>query len=128
MIVVSGGIVSTTQVCVAGVESMLPDVSVAFTENVCEPSARLLYVVGVVHAVYAELSILHWNVLPVFVEWNANDAVFVFSTVPDGPESINVSGGVVSGIKYEVKTKSPLKGMDGLPVAAIPAAYGLPDT
>ena len=50
-IVVSGGVVSTVQVRLAGLGSVLPAGSVARTVNVCEPSARPLYVWGEVHAV-----------------------------------------------------------------------------
>lgn len=39
---VSGGVVSTVQVRSAGVWSVFPAVSVAFTENVCGPSAKPL--------------------------------------------------------------------------------------
>ena len=38
--VVSGAVVSTVQVCVAGVGSAFPAASTARTLNVCEPSAR----------------------------------------------------------------------------------------
>ncbi len=49
LIVVSGAAVSTVNVRVAGVGSMLPAVSVARTENVCAPSASAPNARGDVH-------------------------------------------------------------------------------
>ncbi len=50
VIVVSGAAVSTVNVRVAGEPSTLPAASLARTENVCSPSARLVYACGDVQA------------------------------------------------------------------------------
>jgi hypothetical protein len=47
--VVSGAVVSTVQVKSAGVGSVLPASSVAFTEKVWEPSLRPVRLLGEVH-------------------------------------------------------------------------------
>jgi hypothetical protein len=44
--VVSGAVVSTVQVLVAGVSSVLPAPSMARTRKVCSPSARPAYSAG----------------------------------------------------------------------------------
>ena len=99
VIVVSGGVVSPTtltiQVLEAGVGSVLPAASVAFTEKVCEPFASAVYEAGEVHAVKAAPSRLQANVEPASVDVNGIDASAV-ATVPVGPPVIVVSGGVVS--------------------------------
>jgi hypothetical protein len=56
----AGGAVSTTHVTAAGAP-VFPATSVAFTWNVCEPSAMLGYVFGDVHAEYVPSS-AHWKV------------------------------------------------------------------
>ena len=52
---------------------------------------------GDAHAAKDPVSSLHWNEEPASVEWKVNVAVLL-STVPLGPESINVSGGVLSRV------------------------------
>ena len=98
VIVVSGGVVSvvvTVKARLAGDRSGLPAPSVANTAKVCEPSASAAVVKGVLQAVKAAPSMLHWKVEPGSVEEKVN--VGVESPVaPDGPESITVSGGVLS--------------------------------
>ena len=83
-IVVSGGVVSTVQVRLAGVGSVLPAGSVARTVNVCEPSARPLYVWGEVHAVSAPPSSVQPKVEPVSVALKAKVAD-AEPTVPGRP-------------------------------------------
>src|SRR5439155_1341806 len=58
---VSGGVVSTVQLAVAGVGSALPALSVARTRKPWLPSARPLYACGLVQAVKAAPSRLHWK-------------------------------------------------------------------
>jgi hypothetical protein len=88
---VSGAVVSTVHVCVAGVASTLPASPLARTEKVCDPSARPEYDLGAVHASYAPPSSLHSNDAPAGVEEKSNDAVLE-ATVPLGPLVIEVSG------------------------------------
>src|SRR5215204_3746488 len=55
-----GAAASIVQVLLAGVGSVLPAASVAYTWKVCSPSAKLEYCVGEVHALKAAaLSSLH---------------------------------------------------------------------
>ena len=68
VMVVSGAPVSTLQVKLAGVASVLPAESVARTENVCEPSARPVIVADELQAAYGAASSLHSNVDPGFVD------------------------------------------------------------
>jgi hypothetical protein len=70
--------------------------SLARTSNVCEPLPRPEYALGDVQDPQAPASSRHWNVEPVSVEVNPKLAELLV-TVPDGPELIVVSGGVVSG-------------------------------
>jgi hypothetical protein len=86
----------TVHVRDAGDVSALPAASVARTSNVCEPFARLEYALGEEHELQFPLSRRHRKVEPVSVDANWNDAE-ALETVPDGPELIDVSGGVVSG-------------------------------
>ena len=74
---------------------MLRAASVALTEKVCDPLASPVYFLGVEQAMKAALSSLHWKVELASEEEKANVALFCFM-VPEGPESIVVSGGVVS--------------------------------
>ena len=64
----------------------------------CEPSPRLEYGAGLVHAVKVPVSRRHSNVEPDSVAWNANEAVVALVTVA-GPESMMVSGGVLSTVQ-----------------------------
>ena len=63
-IVVSGAVVSTMNVCVAGLASVLPAASVARTWNVWLPSLSAASVCEDVHAANGALSTRHWNVAP----------------------------------------------------------------
>ena len=91
---VSGATVSTVQVCVAGLGSMLPAASTASTRKVCEPWLRVLKVIGVVQDVKSCVSIWQRKVAPAS-ELNANVAE-VDRVGPLGPLLIVVSGGVRS--------------------------------
>ena len=93
---VSGGVVSTTQVRVAGVASMLPAASRARTSKVCEPSVTLVRACGLVAAANAAASTRLSNVELVSLEVKVNEAEAEF--VRDaGAAEIVVSGAVVSG-------------------------------
>ena len=96
--VVSGATVSgtTRQVRSAGVWSTLPAGSVARTRSLCSPTARPLSCLGDVQAVNASLSSAHSNVENSWLDEKAIDAL-VLSVSGSGPESIVVSGGVLSG-------------------------------
>ena len=74
---------------------MLPAASLALTLKVCGPLANPVYFLGEEQALKAALSSLHSKVLPASEEEKANVALFCFM-VPEGPESMVVSGGVVS--------------------------------
>ena len=74
---------------------MLRAASVALTEKVWEPLAKPVYFLGEEQAPKAPPSSLHSKVEFASEEENVNDAE-VLLTVPDGPESMVVSGGVVS--------------------------------
>jgi hypothetical protein len=96
-IAVSGAIVSTVQLRVAGVGSALPTASAARTEKVCGPSARPEYDFGDVHAAHAPASSLHSKPAPDSGDENANDAE-LDATVPAGPLESEVSGATVSTV------------------------------
>ena len=74
---------------------MLPAPSVARTEKVCAPSARELCDLGEAHEAQLPLSSLHSNVEPLSFAEKPKLAL-VEVVVPEGPESIAVSGAVVS--------------------------------
>jgi hypothetical protein len=86
----------TVQLRLSRVASMLPAASVALTEKVWEPTASLMYCLGEEHALKAPPSSLHWKVEFASLEEKVNEALFCFM-VPEGPNCIVVSGGVVSG-------------------------------
>jgi len=73
----------------------LPAASLALTEKVCGPLANPVYFLGEEQALKAALSSLHSKVLPASEEEKVNVALLDF-IVPEGPESIVVSGAVVS--------------------------------
>ena len=100
--VVSGAVVSTVQVRLAGVGSVLPAGSVARTVNVWEPSANPVYVLGEVQAVSDPPSSVQPNVEPVWLALKANVAVSEVA-VPVGPASMVVSGAVLSTVRYAVE-------------------------
>src|SRR5262249_20643001 len=103
--VVSGG-ASTVQVRRAGVGSTLLDVSTARTSTVWRPSARPLYVRGLVHVMKSAPSSRHSNratprsSVPVNVNVTDVDSVVTWSSTAAPPSSIAeviaVSGGAVS--------------------------------
>ncbi len=88
-------VVATVQVRLAGVESVLPEASVALTEKVWEPSAKPVYCCGEVQLLKAVLSRRHSKVEFASLEENSKVAEVLF-TVAEGPEVMVVSGGVVS--------------------------------
>ena len=100
---VSGGVVSTVKERVAGVASWFPAASSALKVAVWGPSDRPVKVFGDVQSAKGSESILHWTLavseagvpLKVKVAW-------LVAMVPVGPESIVVSGGVVSTVKVRV--------------------------
>jgi hypothetical protein len=100
VIVVSGGVVSTTQVNDAGEASTLPAESTARTWNVCDALDRPAYVLGVEQAVKPPPSIWHWNV-PASVDVNENDADAAFVGFT-GLAVIVVSGGVRSTVHVKL--------------------------
>src|SRR4029453_1173562 len=69
--------------------------SIARTRNVCWPSARLVKVAGELHAVDVCASSEHSKREPASLELKTKEAQ-LDATVPVGPESSVVSGGVVS--------------------------------
>src|SRR5215218_3998380 len=90
----SGAVVSTFQVRLAGVGSAPPAVSTALTSNVCVPSARAPSsgtLLGEAQASKVPPSSLHWKVASPWSEEKPNSAE-VLPTVPEGPESMVVSG------------------------------------
>ena len=92
------------KVRVAGVASVLPTASVARKETVCEPLARSANVFGLPQVVKAALSSLHSSLLvSPAVPWKAKVADLVRIVEPAaGPESIVVSGAVVSTLNVRV--------------------------
>ena len=92
---VAGAMVSTVQLRLAGVASVLPALSVALTWKVLGPSARPLYACGDVHAAKGPPFKLHSNVEPDSLEENVRFAEEL-ETIPDGPLTMDVSGAVVS--------------------------------
>ena len=74
----------------------MPVASVARTSKVCEVLVRLVYALGEVHEPQEPASIRHSYVEPDSEEVNPK-LPSATVTVPDGPEEIDVSGGVVSG-------------------------------
>src|SRR5215210_7420913 len=97
-IVVSGAAVSTVKPRDAGVGSTLPAKSVARTSNVCAPSASGAVVSGAEQPLQAPPSTRHSNVVPSSSEEKPNVGVVSF-VAPAGPESIVVSGGLLSTAK-----------------------------
>ena len=94
VIVVSGEVVSTVQVKLAGVGSVLPAASIASTANVCVPSVRPESVRGDEQAPYGAPSSEHWNDEP--GSDDANEKLDEPLDGSDGCAVIVVSGGVLS--------------------------------
>ncbi len=95
VIVIVGGPRSIDQLCVAGVPSVLPAVSVARTSNVWLPSAGAAVVCGLVHGAQRPPSTRHSKVDPPSLEWKVKVGVASLSSA-GGAESIVVSGAVRS--------------------------------
>jgi hypothetical protein len=68
VIVVLGATVSTVHVNDAGVASVFPVASIAFTWKVWDPSASVVNETGLVQALNAAPSSAHWNVEPASLE------------------------------------------------------------
>ena len=90
MIVVSGGVVSTENVRLAGVGSGFPAESFARTSNVWLPSVSVEVVKGLVHGPHAPASTRHSNDAPPTDAVNSNVGVLSV-VVPVGPAVIVVS-------------------------------------
>ena len=78
VMVVSGGAVSTVHVKLAGVGSTFVAASTARTWNVCDPSARPVYVCGLVQGAKPAPSRAQSNVAPTSLEVNVNVAEVEF--------------------------------------------------
>jgi len=108
VIVVSGAVVSTVQVRVAGVGSTFPAISAARTSKVWLPSESALYAFGLEHGENGAPSSLHSKLDPGSLEVNVNAAA-VALVGSAGPEPIVVSGAVRSTIQvYEAGVGSTL--------------------
>jgi hypothetical protein len=96
---VLGAVVSpdtcTVQPRVAGVGSVLPDVSTALTETVWPPGFKEEKDSDSAHVCQEAESSLHWKLEPLSLEEKPKFAV-VDIVVPEGPATIEVLGGVVS--------------------------------
>ena len=114
-IVVSGAFVSTLNVRVAGVASVLPVASIARNETVWVPSLSE-NVFGLVQVLKFPLSSLHSSLLvSPAVPWKVKAAELVLIFEPSaGPESIVVSGGGVDGAVSASPVSRPI-----LPAASI---------
>ena len=77
---------------------MLPAASTARTSNVWLPSARPEYEAGEAQTTKGAASTRHSKVEPASLE-EKEKLTEAVSTVPDGPESMAVSGGVWSTVK-----------------------------
>ena len=102
-IVVSGAVVSTVKVLVAGVASWFPAASSALKVAVWGPSERPVKVLGDEQSAKGSESIRHW----IFAVSEAGvpekvKVAWLVVMVPVGPESIVVSGAVVSTVKVLV--------------------------
>src|SRR3954447_3333465 len=98
VIVVFGGVASTTNERLAAVASALPAGSIARPWNEWGPSPSGAVVLGAEQFANAAPSTLHWKVEPGSFELNPN--VGVLSVVrPNGPPVIAVTGGSVSTVK-----------------------------
>jgi hypothetical protein len=97
VIIVSGAVVSTVQVKLAGLASVLPAASVAATWKVWDPCTRPVYACGLVHAALLPSS-EQLNVEPAFVEVNWKLALVTFVGFA-GFDVIIVSGAVVSMVQ-----------------------------
>ena len=101
LIVVSGAVVSTVKLRIAGVASVFVAGSVARTLKRCAPSLSIALANGVVHGVYAPSSMRHSNVDAGSLEENENVAAAT-PVSPAGPVSMVVSGATVSTVNDRV--------------------------
>jgi hypothetical protein len=108
--VVSGGGTSTVHVREAGRGSVLAAPSRARTSKTCVPFASPLYEAGELHEAHASPSMRHSKLEPGSFEENVKLAESV-ATVPDGPESIVVSGGIRSSDAGGFLGLGPLSGL-----------------
>ena len=95
VIEVSGAAVSIVHVRLAGVGSVFPAASVAFTWKVWLPTARPVYAFGLVQPANAAPSRLHWKVEPDSLEEKLKLGLVELLGFA-GLDVIVVSGGVVS--------------------------------
>ena len=79
VMLVSGSVLSITQVKLAGVGSVLLAASVARTSKVCVPAAKPVKFLGLVQAANAAVSNRHWNVLPASFDVNVKLALVQWS-------------------------------------------------
>ncbi len=105
---VAGAVRSIVQVSLAGVASVLPAVSVAWTSKVWLPAPRAGETVnGLVQDVQLLPSMRHSNVEPGSLELNVNVGVVSLSGLP-GPESRLVTGAVLSTRRFATTLVSEL--------------------
>ncbi len=96
-IVVSGAVVSTVNVLLAGDGSTFPAASIARTSKLCEPSLNAAVVNGDPQVANAPESTRHSNRDPDSVDENENVGVLSFVN-PVGPPVIVVSGALLSSV------------------------------
>jgi hypothetical protein len=94
---VSGAVVSTVQLWVAGDASVLFAASIARTRNWWPPCARFVYETGDWQAVNAAASSAHSNLEPCSSAEKVNVALVLLVSAAGAPEPIEVCGAVVSG-------------------------------
>jgi hypothetical protein len=112
---------STFHLRLAAVGSVLPAASVAFTSKVWVPLASLLYVLLVAVPLDSQIppSNLVWKVaFGGSVEEKVNVASLLL-TLPEGPETMVVSGGVVSAGGAAVVNVQTSSAESGLPAASL---------
>src|ERR687896_571145 len=116
MVVIGAVMTPISQLYSAGVASMLPSAPIERTTKKCSPIARPAYVTPEVQGWKpSSLSSEHWNVEPGSLEEKVRVAL-VLAVSALGPESIVVSGAVVSGGAWIVQ----------LYVAAVPSWFPSP--
>ena len=108
--VVAGATVSTVKLRIAGVSSAFDAASTAFTSNVWEPSgnepAGVCESPGPEHGPKPASSILHRNVVELASVAEKVKVGLLSAVRPVGPESIAVSGAIVSTVKLRVAGES----------------------
>jgi hypothetical protein len=115
-------VVSTVKLLAAGLESVFPAASVARASKVWVPKARPVYDFGDEHPDQLEPSRRHSKLEPASEEPLPKSAE-VDVMVPEGPEVIVVSGGVVSAVGAELPRSSnlPRRAPRVTEVTALPA-------